>query len=283
MPPLAKEATNRNRWRRWQEEGDDEENGREGQPTDHMMSRLRLIASDFFVSLLWVWSGSLLRYWAFRLLGPGNQFGVLLIKGLLAVPYLVFFAVLGRATRGGSYNPLIVLCYAISGNFAGFLFTVLARIPAQVYGSIVGVWLTSSTFPGLSHGPTLDVDIHQGAFIEGSLTFMIVIIVISLKRKNPRNSAKRMWISSISKVILHFLGSDATGGVMNPATAFGWAYAQGNHITKEHICVYWLAPIEATLLGVWACSLFTRRKRFKAHHWKLLADVTCTRSNFLVA
>lgn len=31
----------------------------------------------------------------------------------------------------------------------------------------------------------------------------------------------------------------------------GWAYARGDHITKEHIFVYWLAPIEATLLAVW--------------------------------
>lgn len=31
----------------------------------------------------------------------------------------------------------------------------------------------------------------------------------------------------------------------------GWAYARGAHVTKEHILVYWLAPIEATLLAIW--------------------------------
>lgn len=31
----------------------------------------------------------------------------------------------------------------------------------------------------------------------------------------------------------------------------GWAYARGTHVTKEHILVYWLAPIEATLLAIW--------------------------------
>lgn len=36
----------------------------------------------------------------------------------------------------------------------------------------------------------------------------------------------------------------------------GWAYARGDHISKEHILVYWLAPIQATLLAVWMFRLF---------------------------
>ncbi len=35
----------------------------------------------------------------------------------------------------------------------------------------------------------------------------------------------------------------------------GWAYARGDHITKEHVIVYWLAPIEATLLAIWTFRL----------------------------
>lgn len=34
----------------------------------------------------------------------------------------------------------------------------------------------------------------------------------------------------------------------------GWAYARGDHITKEHLFVYWLAPMEATLLAAWTFS-----------------------------
>lgn len=41
----------------------------------------------------------------------------------------------------------------------------------------------------------------------------------------------------------------------------GWAYAQGNHITKEHLFVYWLAPIEATLLGVWTFKLILQPQK----------------------
>ncbi|KAI0518622.1 hypothetical protein KFK09_006058 [Dendrobium nobile] len=258
--------------RKWNKGKEEEVIWMEEEPTWLMMRQLRLLASDFFVSFLWVWSGCLLRCLAFWFLGSGNSPIVLLIKGSIAVPYLVFFAWVGKTTNGGSYNPLIVLCYAISGNFAVFLFSVLARIPAQVVGSVVGVWLAKSTFPGAFHGPILNADIHRGTFTEGFLTFVIVIIVLILKKKDLGSSAKRIWISSVSKVILHLLGSDITGGIMNPATAFGWAYAEGTHVSKEHICVYWLAPIEATVLGVWACSILINPLRFKLHHGKICAE-----------
>lgn len=52
---------------------------------------------------------------------------------------------------------------------------------------------------------------------------------------------------------------------INSLQAFGWAYVQGNYSTKEHLYVYWLAPIEATLLGVWACSLFIKPNK-KVHN-----------------
>ncbi|KAL9331364.1 hypothetical protein ACSQ67_000974 [Phaseolus vulgaris] len=63
---------------------------------------------------------------------------------------------------------------------------------------------------------------------------------------------------SLSKLTLHILGSDLTGGCMNPASVMGWAYARGDHITKEHFFVYWLAPIEATILAVWTSKLLVQ-------------------------
>lgn len=38
----------------------------------------------------------------------------------------------------------------------------------------------------------------------------------------------------------------------------GWAFARGEHITKEHLIVYWLAPVEATLVAVWVFGLVVR-------------------------
>ncbi|CAK9144258.1 unnamed protein product [Ilex paraguariensis] len=127
-----------------------------------------------------------------------------------------------------------------------------------VIGSIAGVRLLIETFPEVGHGPRLNVDIHQGALTEGFLTFTIVIISLGLARNIPGSFFMKTWISSVSKLTLHILGSDLTGGCMNPASVMGWAYARGDHITKEHILVYWLAPIEATLLAVWTFRLLVQ-------------------------
>lgn len=91
-------------------------------------------------------------------------------------------------------------------------------IPIQVVGSITGVRYIIKTFPEIGLGPHLTVDIHRGALTEGLLTFAIVTISLGLARKIPGSFFMKTWISSVSKLTLHILGSDLTGGCMNPAS-----------------------------------------------------------------
>ncbi|GAB2267073.1 Probable aquaporin SIP2-1 [Dionaea muscipula] len=169
----------------------------------------------------------------------------------ISILNMFLFAVLGKLTGGGSYNPLTVLASAVSGDAGQFVLTLGARVPAQVLGSIYGVRLLMNTIPEIGQGPKLNVDIHQGAVTEGLLAFLIVIVSLVLTRNIPASFFRKTWISSVSKLTLHILASDLTGGVMNPASVMGWAYARGDHISKEHILVYWLAPVQGTLLAVW--------------------------------
>nr|XP_023922945.1 probable aquaporin SIP2-1 [Quercus suber] len=223
------------------------------------MAGVGLLVSDFIISFMWVWSGTLTSIFVYKILGLGShEPSGEVIKCMLSIVVLFFFAFLGKITKGGAYNPLTVLADAISGDFRHFIFNVGARIPAQVIGSIIGVRLIIDTFPEVGLGPRLSVDIHRGALTEGFLTFAIVIISLGLAQKIPGNFFMKTWISSVSKLTLHILGSDLTGGCMNPASVMGWAFARGDHITKEHILVYWLAPIEATLLAVWIFRLVVR-------------------------
>ncbi|KAK3218218.1 hypothetical protein Dsin_012188 [Dipteronia sinensis] len=219
----------------------------------------RLIVSDFVLSFMWVWVGVLAKMFVVKVLGLGHDEPLgEVIKCSLSLVYMFLFAFLGKVTHGGAYNPLTVLSSAISGDFSQFLLTVGARIPIQVLGSIYGVRLLIETFPEVGHGPRLNVNIHHGALTEGVLTFAIVFISLGLARNIPGSFYMKTWISSVSKLALHILGSDLTGGCMNPAAVMGWAYARGDHITKEHILVYWLAPVEATLLAVWTFKLVVR-------------------------
>ncbi|KAE8125078.1 hypothetical protein FH972_019914 [Carpinus fangiana] len=222
------------------------------------MAAAALLISDFIISFMWVWSGVLIKIFVYKFLELGNEPSGEVIKCVLSIINMFFFAYLGKNTKGGAYNPLTVLAAAISGDFRRFLFDVGARIPTQVIGSIIGVRLIIDTFPEIGLGPRLNVDIHRGALTEGFLTFAIVTLSLNLARKIPGSFIMKTWISSVSKLTLHILGSDLTGGCMNPASVMGWAYARGDHITKEHILVYWLAPIEATLLAVWIFRLVVR-------------------------
>ncbi|KAL0346104.1 UNVERIFIED_CONTAM: putative aquaporin SIP2-1 [Sesamum radiatum] len=44
----------------------------------------------------------------------------------------------------------------------------------------------------------------------------------------------------------------------------GWAFANGEHITKEHLIVYWLAPVEGTLAAVWLFRILAGPKKDEA-------------------
>lgn len=88
----------------------------------------------------------------------------------------------------------------------------------QVIGSILAVGTIREAFPEVGHGPRLNVDVHHGALTEGALTFVIVMISLGLKQKDPKSFFMKTWMSSIAKLTLHILGSDLTGGCMNPAS-----------------------------------------------------------------
>ena len=96
------------------------------------MAKIRLVASDFVVAFMWVWSGALNKLFVNRVLGLGRDPRGEIIKATLSIINMFFFAFLVKISNGAAYNPLTVLATAISGDFNRFLFTVGARIPAQV-------------------------------------------------------------------------------------------------------------------------------------------------------
>ncbi|XP_057786368.1 probable aquaporin SIP2-1 isoform X1 [Salvia miltiorrhiza] len=245
-----------------------------------MAGARRLLAADFAISLTWVFSNELIKIFVQSVMGnAASQLEGDIARCALAVVNMFAFAYMSKATDGGAYNPLSVLAPAISGDFSNFIFTVGARIPAQVVGSVYGVRLILWTFPGIGHAPHLKVDIATGALTEGLLAFAIVTITLGLA---TQDFLTKTWISSLAKLTLHILAADLTGGCMNPAPVsisfllrlispplkslsssqvMGWAFANRQHITKEHLIVYCLAPVEATLLAVWLSGILFRMKK----------------------
>nr|GEX58206.1 probable aquaporin SIP2-1 [Tanacetum cinerariifolium] len=226
-----------------------------------MVGMLELVITDTILSFMWVWASVIIRIIVDNVFGLSNNgHASEFFRCCFSVVNMFLFAYMVKVTNGGAYNPIVVFTSAVNGTFLVFLFN-LARIPFQVFGSIIGVKLILTTFPEIWRGPELVINLHQGALTEGLLTFTHVLITLGLDRNIRGSFFRKTWISSILKLSLHILGSDLTGGCMNPAAAIGWAYAFDAHITKEHIIVYWLAPIEATLLGVWTFRLLVRRSK----------------------
>ncbi|KAI5427504.1 probable aquaporin SIP2-1 [Lathyrus oleraceus] len=225
-----------------------------------MERRSRLVfVSDFVLSFMWVCSGILVRLIVFKIIGFSHTHLAEIIKLSFSIANMFLFAFLAKISRG-AYNPLPVLVDAITGDFRNFFLCVGFRVPAQVVGFIVGVKLVISTIPEVGRGPRLNVDILRGALTEGLLTFVVVSISLGLTTTKIRKSFfMKTWISSLSKLTLHILGSNLTGGCMNPVSVMAWTYVRGDHITKEHIFVYWVAPIKATILAVWTFKLLVRR------------------------
>ncbi|PWA45345.1 small and basic intrinsic protein 2,1 [Artemisia annua] len=184
-----------------------------------MAGIIQLLISDITMSFMWVWSSVLIKIFVHDVLGYHHyDLHAEIIRYSLSIMNMFLFAYLAKVTQGGAYNPLTVLSSAISGSFGKFLFTLGSRIPLQVFGSVMGVRLILLTFPGIGRGPRLTVSLHQGALTEGLLTFTIVLISHALSTKIPGSFFRKTWISSVSKLALHILGSDLTGGCMNPAS-----------------------------------------------------------------
>ncbi|KAG0477501.1 hypothetical protein HPP92_014342 [Vanilla planifolia] len=183
------------------------------------MARLDLLLWDLLLSFFWVWSGALVRIFVYSFLLLGRTPEGEALKVMISILYMFFFAWLGVVSKGGAYNPLTVLSSAFNGGLHEFLFTAFGRIPLQVIGSVVGVKLVKEVFPEVGHGARLNVKIHHGALTEGILTFMIVTVSLGLKNKDPKSFFMNTWISTIAKLALHVLGSDLTGGIMNPASS----------------------------------------------------------------
>ncbi|CAN8254347.1 unnamed protein product [Cochlearia groenlandica] len=216
------------------------------------MGKISIIVSDLVLSFMWIWAGVFVNILVHGVLGFSRKDTTgEIVRYLFSVVSMFVFAFLTKLTKGGLFNPLTALASGVSGGFGNFIFAVFVRIPVEVIGSILAVKHVLHVFPEIGKGPRLNVAIHHGALTEGILTFFIVMLSMGLTVKIPGSFFIKTWISSISKLTLHVLGSDLTGGCMNPATVMGWAYARGEHITKEHLLVYWLGPVKGTLLAVW--------------------------------
>lgn len=228
-----------------------------------------LVVADMGMAFLWVFLNAVLRT-SVDLAAP--SLGIhgttrQLIKRSLVVGLLFVFYWLSTLTGGATYNPLTVIAYAAAKMTHNRLYLLSLRIPAQIVGAVGGAFVAVASVPEvyrpMMRGPCLRVDPHIGAMVEGVLTFAAVFIVLAANLKGPKSGIRRTWITSISRVSLSILGAEYTGPAINPANAFGWAFWKNQHNTWEHLYVYWITPLLATLAAAWVVRAILVPKKVK--------------------
>jgi aquaporin SIP len=127
-----------------------------------------------------------------------------------------------------SVSQTLLLCLRLcsDGHLAAFIYGssclfvkfCCIRSGYQVIGAVIGVKLIQLTFPSVGKGARLSVGAHHGALAEGLATFMVVMVSVTLKKKEMKSFFMKTWITSIWKNTIHILSSDITGGIMNPAS-----------------------------------------------------------------
>ena len=186
---------------------------------------------------------------------PYNSLAVALAFGLILTALV---SALGPVSRA-HLNPAVTLGLAGTGKFPWHY--VPAYLGAQVGGAILAsgtVWLAfghrardqaalAATFPAAG---TSD---WQAFMVEAVLTFMLVLIIVSVAtdERVPAAAAGPTVGFTLAAAIL--AGGPVTGGAVNPARALGPMIMAG---TFTSAWVFMVAPVVGGILAAWLYDRF---------------------------
>ena len=187
---------------------------------------------------------------------PGASYGLLGV----ALVHAVVLSVMITATMnisGGHLNPAVTIglwsVRRIDTRSAG------VYVLAQLIGGVLGALTLRFVFPvgivrvGTLGTPSLAnaMNLTNGILLEAILTFFLVSAVFGTA---VSSEAPKVGGFGIGLVLLFdiLVGGTLTGGVMNPARAFGPALVSGTWYAQP---VWWIGPI---LGGILAAQLWER-------------------------
>lgn len=140
------------------------------------------------------------------------------------------------------FNPAVTLGFAVAGRFPWRF--VLPYWLAQFLGAFVAAALTSALFGGAGYGvhvPTAALFPLRAVGLEAALTFLLMLVIISVATDRRVNAAIPGLAIGLAVVFLVWIGGPATGGSMNPARSLGPALVSGGAALSSW-WVYALGP-----------------------------------------
>lgn len=184
----------------------------------------------------------------------GNEIGKLAVA---ASPGLIIMAMIYGLDKisGAYFNPAVSIGFTISKHLK--LKDLPLYIVVQIIGSIIAsivvlLAIGSSGNTGLTL-PGENVSWHQAFVLEVVLTFLLMLVSISLKEDKDIGYKNFGGIAIGGTIILaDIIGMQISGASMNPARSFGPALVFGN---LNYSWIYLIAPIIGSLMAVYSFKI----------------------------
>lgn len=176
--------------------------------------------------------------------GAVGLVGIALAHGLVLMSMIY---ALGHFS-GGHFNPAVTLSMLIGRTItvskaAGY---ILFQLIGAVIAGLLLIMIYPAATPEQLYGFPVDLSFGFGVLIEMVLTFFLVLTIYGVA---VDNKAPKGFHGIAIGLVLAFdilFGGTQTGAAMNPARAFGPAFASG--VWAPQI-IYWVGPIAGALLA----------------------------------
>ena len=160
------------------------------------------------------------------------------------------------------FNPAVTLGFAVAGRFPWRF--VLPYGAAQVAGATGAALLAAKLF-GVAgagvHVPAPSLLPGQAVGLEATLTFLLMLVIISVATDKRVNGAIPGLAIGLAVVFLVWVGGPATGGSMNPARSLGPALIAGG----VPLAVWWIYAA-GPFLGAAGAALLYEALRGNIEH-----------------
>ncbi len=183
-----------------------------------------------------------------------DTLAVVLAFGLVLVALVAAFG----HVSGCHLNPAITIGLAVTRRFPWSAAGVY--VLAQLGGGLLGALCTWASYGGRARSeaglaathPADGVSIGQAFLVELLVTFVLVLVVISVATDERAESSVAPVAVGFALAAAIFVASPLTGGAVNPARAFGPNLLAGD------LAPLWLYLVAPTLGGILAAVLYDR-------------------------
>src|SRR5262245_41474221 len=195
---------------------------------------------------------------------PIDVTGIALAQGLILAVTLT----ITLSASGGFLNPAVTITLWVLRRLDGrkalwllgaqLLASLLAGLALRlIFSDVVYPYAVPHLMESLRSGayelsPT---QMATGAGVELILTFLLTFVIFGTMidpRTTKLSSLGLGLLTGLAMVALTLVGFRLTGASLNPARAFGpylWEWTVRATDYKEHVFVYWIAPIVGALAG----------------------------------